>query len=247
MAAHPGHLPHPRVIAEQQRTAYRLHLRGVTVAEIADHLGISPGTVTNRITAERDSRKPDDIETLRQHQGDQLTEAHRTVSLVLAGAEDGELKLKAVDRLIKISESYRKLYAVDSPTPLEAALARRSDLESELIADAVLAAVRGVVAAADVDTAFASRLTEYAFELAARQMEIADGQDPGAAPEPPKPQLAIMPGAAVRPSDGLDHDGVTTTPHPRARDATDGVLRDARALLAELEDDDGPESDQAAS
>ncbi|WP_217552041.1 sigma factor-like helix-turn-helix DNA-binding protein [Streptomyces sp. GbtcB6] len=246
MPANPGHLPPPSVIAEQERMAYRLHLHRLPHEEIARRLDLSVATVKRRIEAGREAyTRPDEIEILRQDLGAQLDEEYRTVSTVQAGASDPKIKLAASAQLVKINESYRKLYAVDSPTPLEAALTARAELEGELIAGAVEAAVRGVIDAADVDVEFAARLKLYAFELAARQLERADGQEPeGPDPVPPKPRLAITAGRPEGPSDKIEETGGPSVPHPRRRDAATTILDQARALLEEDDEDADEEDDQ---
>ncbi|MFJ9909889.1 hypothetical protein ACIRVK_45165 [Streptomyces sp. NPDC101152] len=188
--------------------------------------------------------QPDDIDVLRQDLAAQLDEEFRTVATVQAAAFDPKIKLTASAQLVKINESYRKLFAVDSPTPLEAALTTRAELEADLIAASVEAAVKGVVEAADVDPAFASKLTVYAFELAARRMALAEGTDPGPEPEAPRPQLALTAGSAENPSGDIDEDGGPSVPHPRRRDSVDSIMAQARALLEEDDDDEGEETDQ---
>lgn len=246
MAAHPGHLPPPSVIAEQERMAYLLDLREVPHEVIAERLGISVRTVANRIKAGREARVRDDAEQLRDHIDDQYREDYRTVSLMMAATDDPDLKLKCVAQRVNISRERRKLNAVDRPTPLEAALTARVELEAEHIAtttkavtDAVLGALTDVI-----DPGFRQRLEIFAFESAAYEMERADGGDPGPPPEVPKPQLAITAGTATTPADGPGDDDGPSVPHPRRRDPVDVIMDRARALLEETEDDEDEEEDQ---
>jgi hypothetical protein len=241
------------VIAEQERMAYLLDLREVPHDVIAQRLEISVGTVKNRIKAGREARTRDDADELRDHIDDQYREDYRTVSLMLAATEDPDLKLKCVAQRVNISKERRKLNAVDRPTPLETALIGRAEVESQLIATAVQAAIEGVVTAADVDAAFAQKLREYAFELAARELERVDGGEPtGPAPEPPKPQLAITagPGAAGTagspegPSGKIDDEGGPSAPHPRSRDSATTILAQVDRILMEDDDDEDEEDDQ---
>lgn len=225
--------------------AYLLDLREVPHDVIAQRLEISVGTVKNRIKAGREARTRDDADELRDHIDDQYREDYRTVSLMLAATEDPDLKLKCVAQRVNISKERRKLNAVDRPTPLETALIGRAEVESQLIATAVQAAIEGVVTAADVDAAFAQKLREYAFELAARELERVDGEEPtGPVPEPPKPQLALPPGSPEGVSDGLQDDGPTSGSHPRGQDAAGGILAQVDRILMEDDDDEDDEDDQ---
>jgi len=233
-----GHLPPPSVVAEQEEQCYRLHLRGLSQRQIAKITGYTVDVVRTRIKAGAEDR-PDVIEQLRQTEADRLDDLRARTYGMLPEAPDIRTKLKVISTLLDISRDFRKLNAVDSPTPLESALIGRAEVESQLIATAVQAAIEGVVTAADVDAAFAQKLREYAFELAARELERADGGEPtGPMPEVPKPQLALTAGSPVAVPDGPDEGGPTSGAHPRRRDPVDGILARARALLEETDDEE---------
>lgn len=57
--------------------------------------------------------------------------------------DDGP-KLAAIDRARQIRESYRKLFGADAPKQLDVALEQRIDLDAQLVADAVSAALDAV-------------------------------------------------------------------------------------------------------
>ncbi|MFG2373707.1 hypothetical protein ACGFY9_19810 [Streptomyces sp. NPDC048504] len=142
--------------------------------------------------------------------------------------------LKANEQLVRISESWRKLFGLDAPEQLNIALERRVDEESADMAEVLLKVIPEVLEAVDMDGAFRARLTTYALELAGWHLRSIDGEDPGASrPEAPRPQLALPPGpSAPEPS---------TPRRWRERDSVDDVLTQLANFedeFGDLEDDD---------
>jgi len=233
------------VIKEQERTAHRMYVRGIRPEEIAEKLGISLATAGRRIKAGRESRGCDDIDQLRADAGSQLEEVTRSAFIEHAAATDPKIRLAALGTVLKANAEHRRLYAVDSPTPLEESLIARADLESELVATTLLNVIGPVMdaVAMAVDVGYADRLRAFTMERMARALIRIDGSEPdGPEPEPPKPQIAIGPGLT---SESLGDDGATDHPHPRHRDAAHGILAQAWAALAEDDDEDGDDEDDA--
>ncbi|WP_406448985.1 hypothetical protein OH768_00945 [Streptomyces sp. NBC_01622] len=256
-------LKKPSVIAEEQERCYVLAvIRGLPYRKVAEITGLSHDTVMHRVRDETEARaRGDAVDQLRQHAADQLNDRRGRMYAIMAARhplvqngkivkdDDGEPLyddgpvIRASAEIHKIDERWAKLFALDSPTPAEAALIGRAEVESQLIATALSDVIKGVVTAADVDAAFASKLTEYAYTLAEHALIRADGSDPGPVPEPPKPQLALPRG-----SDGssgkIDDEGGPSAPHPRSRDSATTILAQVDRILMEDDDDEDEEDDQ---
>lgn len=157
MARPPQREPNPAVTAEQTAECYELKLRGWTHRRIAAHLGVSVGTVHNRIQSEIDARVQPLAEEMRAVTADRLDHMRRKVHEVLdrhhvtvsngkviyLGNEplqdDGPV-LAAVDRLNRIEERWAKLWGLDAPQQLDIVQEQRIDLDGQLVADALAAA-----------------------------------------------------------------------------------------------------------
>ncbi|WP_328976398.1 hypothetical protein [Streptomyces canus] len=241
---------------------YRCKVAGMTERAIADRYDLAQSTVHEIIDRGRRDLLTPGAEALRQMEADRLDDARRAASAVRArthyvvqgGAvvtgpdgqplRDDAPTLKANEQLVRISESWRKLFGLDAPEQLNIALERRVDEESADLAEVLLKVIPEVLEALDLDGTFRARLTSYALELAGWHLRSVDGQDPGAPrPEAPRPQLALPPGpSAPEPS---------TPTFRRERDSADDVLAQLAKIQDEFgdllneEDDDGPEDDQS--
>lgn len=130
--------------AEQDAEIFRLRCRGHSLRTIAAEVGLSHQTVANRIQdAIRELVNPA-AELWRGEETARLNDLARSAYEVLDNAESGDVALKAIDRVLRISESRRKLWALDAPTPIDIALSRRDDVESELVVDALKAVVESL-------------------------------------------------------------------------------------------------------
>jgi len=219
----------------------------MTERKIAEITGIPKSTVHDRITAvlRAQTQKPAEevIATRKIRQEDLYARAYSAMVRAEPGSQSAAMWW---DRAQRAEIEVRKLEGLD-PNTLEISLDTRSDEESLHVATAIEAVTVGVMAALGdaVDQGFKQRLKIYAFEQAAFELAKADGQDPGPAPEPPKPQLAIMPGPA---SGGTE----PQRPKHAAPDGADAVLSALAALEEDFpeafeEDGDGPEDDQEAT
>lgn len=231
---------------------YRLKVAGLTERAIADRYSLAPATVHEIIDKGRRDLLTPGAEALRQMEADRLDDARRAASAVRSRVhyvvqggkvvkdddgnplrDDGPV-IKANEQLIRISESWRRLFGLDAPEQLNIALDKRIDDESADIVEVLLKVMPEVLEAIDVDGGFRARLTTYALELAGWHLRSLDGGDPGAPrPEAPRPQLALPPGPSAAPPPAPKFE--------RERDSADDVLDQLAAFEDEfgsLEDDD---------
>jgi hypothetical protein len=155
----------------QRSQAYELRLRGRTIRQIADDMGISSSKVHVLLREEIREREDPLIEKVRQFELDRLDgymqacmhvldnpgsiemvahwdgsyelndkgEPFKKITMVPVVIVDDRKILAAIDRLVKISESRRKLLGVDAPirTHVEVTETTQQDLEiQELIREA---------------------------------------------------------------------------------------------------------------
>lgn len=262
MNAPPQRRPNTAAHAERDSAIYRAKVAGLTERAIADRFDLSPARVHEIIDRGRRDLLTPGAEALRQMEADRLDDARRAASAVrsrvhwvvqggavVTGPDGNPLRddaptLKANEQLVRISESWRRLFGLDAPEQLNIALAKRVDDESADIAEVLLKVIPEVLEALDLDGAFRARLTTFALELAGWHLRSLDGEDPGAPrPEAPRPQLALPPGpSAPEPS---------TPTFRRERDSADDVLAELAKIQDEFgdllneEDNDGPEDDQS--
>ncbi|MET7570801.1 hypothetical protein ABZT04_20225 [Streptomyces sp. NPDC005492] len=255
MGAPPQARPNRARNAVRDAEIYRLKVAGMTERAIADRYDLAVSTVHNILDRGRRDLLTPGAEALRQMEADRLDDARRAASAVRARThvvvqggkvvtdadgnpvrDDGPV-LKANEQLVRISESWRKLFGLDAPEQLNIALERRVDEESADVADVLLKVIPEVLEAAGLPLGRQGQLTTYALELAGWLLRSADGQDPGAPrPEVPLPWPALPPGpSAAPPEDAL--------PVPvrrwRERDVADDVLDQ----LANFETEFGPLED----
>ncbi|WP_432019155.1 hypothetical protein [Streptomyces sp. 1222.5] len=251
--------------AERDAEIYRLKVAGLTERAIAARYGLAQSTVHEIIDRGRRDLLTPGAEALRQMEADRLDDARRAASAVrsrvhyvvqggsvVTDAEGNPLRddgpvLKANEQLVRISESWRKLFGLDAPEQLNIALERRIDDESADIAEVLVKVIPEVLEAADLDGGFRARLTQFALELARWHLLSLGGDDPGAPrPEAPRPQLALPPGPSASPPSAAP-----APPPRRERDSADDVLAQLALIQDEFgdllteEDDDGPEDDPA--
>jgi hypothetical protein len=121
--------------AERDAEAARMRSRGATFAEIARALGYAdPSTASRAIQRALTSVRADGVEELRALEGERLDELQRRAWAILddpgpvvsegrvvKGPDgqplvDAERVLKAIDRLLRISERRCKLFGLDMPS-----------------------------------------------------------------------------------------------------------------------------------
>lgn len=158
--------------AERDAQAASLRNTGLSYKQIAEQLGYADKgnawravqralTAIVREPAEQlratEASRLDDlyVEALEILERDHVTVSHGHIIEGPDGRpllDDGP-KLAAIDRARQIRESYRKLVGADAPKQLDVALEQRIDLDSELVADALAAALDAIDASEEQRTA----------------------------------------------------------------------------------------------
>lgn len=209
---------------EETERILRLRCSGLSLRAIAARVGLSHTAVSNRITEALAELVTPAAEEYRQLEAARLEDLSRAAYEVLEEADTGELKLRAVDRLTKLSESRRKLWALDMPQPIDVALSGRLDLEGELVGEALRAAFDALELSPEQQA--------WAAYAASTALYRASGEDPPFE-APPRPASPSVPAVEV-PVDsraGME---------ARMRERFAGEDVDVDALLAEV---DGEERD----
>lgn len=181
--------PNRARIAEQQARALAMKSAGRTYQQIAAELGVGVATAYKRVTDACAEHVVPEVEHLRTVESARL---EHLLAALADGVEAGDVKAIAEAR--RISESLRKLFGADVTKPLEIAFEHRSDVESDIACEAILAALKGVLAVIDADAVWRRELTRYALDLAQHTVDRMGGSDPGPLPEAPKQRLAITAG-----------------------------------------------------
>jgi hypothetical protein len=210
------------VRGEQDEKILRLRIAGLSLRAIGQQVGLSHQGVADRITASIGELVNPAAEEYRALEALRLDDLARIAYGVLAAADTGDLKLKAVDRLTKLSESRRKLWALDMPQQLDVALSHRNDVAGDLVSDALIVALEALDVAG-LDGPRQEEVRRYAIGLA--QWKLTGGEGPR-----PKP----LPASDV--------------PNPSPGSGGTALERDVRRMLAEdgisLDEDlDGEDGD----
>ncbi|MGW3022464.1 hypothetical protein [Streptomyces sp. NPDC001221] len=130
--------------AQRDARIYQLAVAGRTEREIAAVIGLSPARVHAIVAEEIGRRVGPPAEEYAARRDVELAELWRRVFATLVTTEDADGRLRAVDRLVKINESRRKLRGADAGETLTVSLERRTDQETDAVVTAVLAALRAV-------------------------------------------------------------------------------------------------------
>lgn len=191
----------------------RLRICGLTLRAIGQRVGLSHQGVANRLTAALSELITPAAEEYRQLEAERLDDLTRAAYQVLATADTGELKLRAVDRIERLSASRRKLFGLDAAQPLAVSLEQRIDVEAEVVAAALAAALEAL----DLDEA------QQQTALGAAQAALLGQEPPAPVARPPKPQ------------EGTAGEQARIEAEFRALMAADGI--DADVLLADVDHD----------
>lgn len=197
--------------AEQDEQILRLRCAGLSLRAIAARVGLSHQGVSDRITAALAELVTPAASEYRQMEAARLNDLTVRAYEVLDGAEGDEVKLKAIDRLTRLSESRRKLLGLDATEPLSVVLERRTDMEVDIVAEALGAALEVL------------QLGEERRQLAvAAAMAQLSGEP---LPEPLAGDVSVV-GAPADPRAGME---------ARMRERFAGEDIDVDALLAEVD------------
>lgn len=181
-------------IAEEAATAYQLQLAGWGVREIAEHLGISVGTVSNRLKAAARDRVHPLVDEMRRVQTGRLHAAHAALEPRIRQGDPA-----AVGASVRVSERLSRLWGLDmQPGAVQQAVEADESATAEVIADVLGDLVDALVdvAAAD-EPVWRDKLGRWGIEygswlLAGRP----DGERPipPPRPEPPVVDAEVFPG-----------------------------------------------------
>ena len=123
-------------IEERRHQAWLLRVKGKSVREIATALNVSVGTAHSDLKAVLERTKSENNEAAEDHRVLSLSRLDRALSTiedaleamsirtnedgeVIAAGIDHELRLKALDRLVKLEERRAKLLGLDAPVKSE--------------------------------------------------------------------------------------------------------------------------------
>lgn len=127
-------------ILERRAQALALRRSGLGYRPIGEILGVSRQTAHNDVTKaleELAKEVADGAEQLRALEGSRLETALHKVMTELNRPPDPErgavFNPKAIELLIKVSESYRKLYGLDAPQRVDATLTMKPEEAGERI------------------------------------------------------------------------------------------------------------------
>lgn len=119
--------------AEQIEECCRLSALGLTQREIGRRVGISQTTVHDRIKKGYLQIIVPAVTELRKIEADKLQQQEQiAASIANDETADPELRLKALDRLGRISARRAALFGLDSPVKVEATVTHLSEAEQEL-------------------------------------------------------------------------------------------------------------------
>jgi AcrR family transcriptional regulator len=127
-------------IAEQQIQCYRLRLTGMTVRDIAAKVGLSVGTVHNRIHSEINDRVTPLADELLAIELDRLD---RWLVRLDAQIESGFAVARNVEVAIRVSERRSRLLGLDSPVRSRVEVITLDVLDEEIAKLEAELAVRG--------------------------------------------------------------------------------------------------------
>lgn len=105
--------------AERDAAACRLRAEGLTFDEVATRLGYADRSAARRaIEAALAATVAEPAAILRQLELQRLDALHRT-AWALLDAEDADVRLKAIDRALRVMERRARLLGLDAPTRVE--------------------------------------------------------------------------------------------------------------------------------
>lgn len=133
--SHAGARPHQAVNkaveVDQQDKALQLLGEGKTYAEIATELGIGVATAHRRVQVACERLISPQVETYRKMQDVDLDYARDQAMKILRTADDPDVRLRAIDRLVRVNERRAKLHGLDAPEKVDATVhaVTQQDLE----------------------------------------------------------------------------------------------------------------------
>lgn len=132
--------PNPQALQERRIRSLELRIQGMTIHQISRAVGVTAAIVSKDIRKVLEERAVQATEEGRAMERERLQTLHARAWTILEDvSNDAELKLKAIDRLVRIAERRSKLEGYDSPTRVDATVheVTQQDLElQELLREA---------------------------------------------------------------------------------------------------------------
>jgi len=121
---------------DARREALDLRRAGHSYRTIARMQGVAVSTAHARVTEALTAYLPrETVEDARRVELDRLDTATEHTLTIMTGSDDDELRLKAVDRLVRLAERRAKLLGLDAPTNA------RIEVTPTVTADQILALI----------------------------------------------------------------------------------------------------------
>jgi hypothetical protein len=231
MSAPPQQRPNIARHAERNAKIFKLRLAGWTERAIAAEVSLSPARVHEIVTEQVAATVGPPAEEYASHREAELEDLYRRSYALIFAAKDPADKLRAVNQCARINESRRKLRGADAPQALTLSLDQRQDLESAVVAEALVEVIPAICAAAGADPFRRTQLERYGIMLAQWVLGGRQGDRPECEPQ----RLALTAGSSERPADGPAADAPPPVPPKVSASPADAVL-DA---LADFEADYG--------
>lgn len=177
--------------ADLEQEAVRLTREGLTQRQVAAELGVSHQTVGRYLRSGLDRVVAPEVSELR-------TASYARLTALLPAQEKQAVKgdQRAAAAVVRIDESIRRLYGVDSVEPLTLVLKKNDELMGDLVGDAITEALRGVVEAlgtAPFEARWRVELEQYGRDLAQWALREREGPRPvpPVRPAPPAERVAV--------------------------------------------------------
>lgn len=181
--AQPGQQrPNGAALAERNAKIFNLKIAGVPEREIGKQVGLAQSRV-NKIVADEIARRVGPVtEAYADQREAELTALWRVTYREQVTASSPADRLRAIDRLLKINESRRRLRGADAPEAMEITHTANIELSAEATVGAVRAALDAVSLPPD-------RLA-HALGAAVAFLDAAGSGETFTPPEPMSPGLA---------------------------------------------------------
>lgn len=132
MSTVPQTLPNTAVHAEQEQRCFDLRLEGKSLRAIAALTGLSTSTVQRRINGAAAKYVSPKVEALRAQHDAQFDLVYEETQKIIDTTDDVDVKLKAIQTLLRIQDRQAKLHGMDAPTRVEATHTVQTQTEAEL-------------------------------------------------------------------------------------------------------------------
>jgi predicted transcriptional regulator len=115
----------------RREEAFHHYLTGMTLAAVGRAMGVTAATVRIWIDQEVESRINPLVEQLRAI-GNARLDHLRVRAMQIVDSADGELRLKAIDRVLQIERRWSALNGADSPVRVDAVVTQQTEVDREM-------------------------------------------------------------------------------------------------------------------